>query len=86
MLKATVCTGLILAAGAKSAAVGPGDEYNGVKLKNEKESAAVELPVEVNVNDQGQYVYSNFSARSAEQSVQRDASLWEMRVGVRYTF
>ncbi|PHQ95567.1 MAG: TonB-dependent receptor [Pseudoalteromonas sp.] len=42
--------------------------------------------VEVNINDQGQYVYSNFSARSAEQSVQRDASLWEMRVGVRYTF
>ncbi|WP_064664179.1 TonB-dependent receptor [Pseudoalteromonas sp. MQS005] len=42
--------------------------------------------VEININDQGQYVYSNFSARSAEQSVQRDASLWEMRVGVRYTF
>ena len=42
--------------------------------------------VEVNVNDQGQYVYSNFSARSAEQSIQRNASLWEMRVGVRYTF
>ncbi|MDN3486454.1 TonB-dependent receptor [Pseudoalteromonas sp. APC 3224] len=42
--------------------------------------------VEVNINDQGQYVYSNFSARSAEQSVQRDASLWEMRIGVRYTF
>ncbi|WP_404343202.1 carboxypeptidase regulatory-like domain-containing protein [Pseudoalteromonas mariniglutinosa] len=42
--------------------------------------------VEVNINDAGQYVYSNFSARSAEQSIQRDASLWEMRVGVRYTF
>ena len=42
--------------------------------------------LKVDVNDQGQYVYSDFSARSAEQSVQRDASLWEMRVGVRYTF
>ena len=41
MLKATVCTGLILAAGGKLAAVGPGDEYNGVKLKNEKESTMV---------------------------------------------
>lgn len=51
MLKATVCTGLILAAGGKLAAVGPGDEYNGVKLKNEKESTMVELPVEVTVNE-----------------------------------
>ena len=42
--------------------------------------------LKVKTNDQGQYVYSDFSARSAEQSVQRDASLWEMRVGVRYTF
>ena len=42
--------------------------------------------VDININDQGQYVYSNFSARSAEQSIQRNASVWEMRVGVRYTF
>ncbi|WP_462152734.1 TonB-dependent receptor [Pseudoalteromonas xiamenensis] len=34
--------------------------------------------------EEGKYIYSNFSESSP--TVQKDPSLWEMRVGVRYTF
>ncbi|MDK1309907.1 TonB-dependent receptor [Pseudoalteromonas ardens] len=37
-------------------------------------------------NVDGKFVYSNFDADSVQPSIQKDASLWEMRVGVKYTF
>jgi hypothetical protein len=40
--------------------------------------------VEASLNDSGQYVYESFNA--SEQSVARAPSLWEIRVGVKYTF
>jgi hypothetical protein len=40
--------------------------------------------VETSLNDSGQYVYESFNA--SEQSVARSPSLWEIRVGVKYTF
>jgi hypothetical protein len=40
--------------------------------------------VETSLNGSGQYVYTSFN--SAEQSVERTPSLWEVRVGVKYTF
>jgi hypothetical protein len=40
--------------------------------------------VETSLNDSGQYVYESFN--TAEQSVERTPSLWEIRVGVKYTF
>ncbi|MBG9995266.1 TonB-dependent receptor [Pseudoalteromonas sp. NZS127_1] len=42
--------------------------------------------ISTDIDDQGRYVYSNFNANNASTTTQRDASLWEMRVGVRYTF
>ncbi len=42
--------------------------------------------VEMSINDAGQYVYEEFNAGNEEQEIYNDASLWEMRVGVRYTF
>ncbi|CCQ10967.1 Oar-like outer membrane protein protein, OmpA family [Pseudoalteromonas luteoviolacea B = ATCC 29581] len=36
--------------------------------------------------ENGKYIYSNFNAASVDSSFQKDPSLWEMRVGVRYTF
>ncbi|MFC3033864.1 carboxypeptidase regulatory-like domain-containing protein [Pseudoalteromonas fenneropenaei] len=41
--------------------------------------------VDMNIVD-GKYVYSNFNAKATMPTAQKDASLWEMRVGVRYTF
>lgn len=40
--------------------------------------------IQVDLNDEGQYVYSNFFA--PEQSVVRGPSLWEVRLGVNYKF
>lgn len=40
--------------------------------------------VEASLNDSGQYVYTSFN--TAEQSIARGPSLWEIRVGVKYTF
>nr|WP_136250398.1 TonB-dependent receptor [Ningiella ruwaisensis] len=40
--------------------------------------------IDVQVNPEGQFVYSNFSA--PEQSISRGPSLWEVRVGVNYRF
>ena len=37
------------------------------------------------INDAGQYVYENFTARDPERR-QTDASLWQVRVGVEYEF
>ena len=42
--------------------------------------------VEMSMNDAGQYVYEEFNEGNEEQEIYNDASLWEMRVGVRYTF
>ncbi|ATG79823.1 TonB-dependent receptor [Pseudoalteromonas sp. 1_2015MBL_MicDiv] len=42
--------------------------------------------ISTDIDDQGRYVYSNFNGNNANTTTQRDASLWEMRVGVRYTF
>jgi hypothetical protein len=41
--------------------------------------------VNPSLNDAGQYVYNSFNAPN-DGSVSRDASLWEVRVGVRYNF
>jgi hypothetical protein len=40
--------------------------------------------VNASLNDSGQYVYESFN--TVDQSVVRSASLWEIRVGVKYTF
>ncbi|MCC2616392.1 TonB-dependent receptor [Aestuariibacter halophilus] len=39
--------------------------------------------IEASINDQGQYVYSY---NGYDQTIQRDASLWEVRLGVKYKF
>ena len=40
--------------------------------------------VNANINDAGQYVYESFNA--PETSYVRGPSLWEVRVGVKYSF
>ncbi len=42
--------------------------------------------VEMSMNDAGQYVYEEFNDGNEEQEIYNDASLWEIRFGVRYTF
>ncbi len=42
--------------------------------------------ISTSIDEQGRYVYSGFNENNANTSVQSDASLWQMRVGVRYTF
>ena len=42
--------------------------------------------VTVDLDDQGRYVYSNFNPNNGKTASQSSASVWEMRVGVRYTF
>ncbi|BED91082.1 Oar protein [Pseudoalteromonas sp. MM1] len=42
--------------------------------------------ISTSIDEQGRYVYSGFNENNANTSVQTDASLWQMRVGVRYTF
>ena len=42
--------------------------------------------VKTSRDDQGRYVYESFNSGNVGTYVQRDASLWEMRIGVRYTF
>ena len=42
--------------------------------------------IKTSLDDQGRYVYSGFNGNNANTSVQTDASVWQMRVGVRYTF
>ena len=42
--------------------------------------------IETEIDDQGRYVYSNFSPNNGKTATQSSASVWEMRVGVRYTF
>ena len=42
--------------------------------------------ISTSLDDQGRYVYSGFNGNNANTSVQTGASVWEMRVGVRYTF
>tara|TARA_Y100000758_G_scaffold301653_1_gene267945 strand:- start:731 stop:3853 length:3123 start_codon:yes stop_codon:yes gene_type:complete len=42
--------------------------------------------ISTTIDEQGRYVYSGFNENNANTSVQSDASLWQMRVGVRYTF
>jgi hypothetical protein len=40
--------------------------------------------ITASINDQNQYVYEAYNA--SEQSINRGASLWEVRVGVKYKF
>jgi hypothetical protein len=40
--------------------------------------------ISASINDQNQYVYEAYNA--SEQGVNRGASLWEVRVGVKYKF
>ncbi len=42
--------------------------------------------ISTSIDEEGRYVYSGFNENNANTSVQSDASLWQMRVGVRYTF
>ena len=42
--------------------------------------------VTVDLDDQGRYVYSDFNPNNGKTATQSSASVWEMRVGVRYTF
>ncbi|MDK9683127.1 TonB-dependent receptor [Pseudoalteromonas shioyasakiensis] len=42
--------------------------------------------VTVKTDDQGRYVYSDFNPNNGKTATQSSASVWEMRVGVRYTF
>lgn len=42
--------------------------------------------VTVELDDQGRYVYSDFNPNNGKTATQSSASVWEMRVGVRYTF
>ncbi|MEC8206726.1 MAG: TonB-dependent receptor, partial [Pseudomonadota bacterium] len=42
--------------------------------------------IKTSIDDQGRYVYSNFSPNNGKTATQSNASVWEMRVGVRYTF
>lgn len=42
--------------------------------------------LKTSIDDQGRYVYSDFTPNNANTTTQRNASVWEMRVGVRYTF
>ena len=42
--------------------------------------------IKTSIDDQGRYVYSDFSPNNGKTATQSGASVWEMRVGVRYTF
>ncbi|SET30345.1 TonB-dependent receptor [Thalassotalea agarivorans] len=42
--------------------------------------------VGASINDQGQYVFESFNDGNQELTVERDTSLWEMRVGIKYDF
>ncbi len=42
--------------------------------------------VEMGMNDSGQYVFEEFNEGNDDQEIYNDASLWEIRMGVRYTF
>ncbi|MCP4985973.1 MAG: TonB-dependent receptor [Colwellia sp.] len=42
--------------------------------------------VEMSIQDDGTYVYETFNAGNEEQKFYKDASVWEMRVGVSYDF
>ncbi|MEI6894332.1 MAG: TonB-dependent receptor, partial [Colwellia sp.] len=42
--------------------------------------------VEMSIQSDGSYLYENFYDGNQEQTYYKDASLWEMRVGVSYDF
>lgn len=42
--------------------------------------------VEMSLQDDGKYLYKSFNAGNEEQKFYKDASVWEMRVGVSYDF
>ncbi|KPM76255.1 MULTISPECIES: TonB-dependent receptor [unclassified Pseudoalteromonas] len=42
--------------------------------------------IKTSIDDQGRYVYSDFNPNNGKTATQSGASVWEMRVGVRYTF
>ncbi|WP_209327752.1 TonB-dependent receptor [Pseudoalteromonas sp. PA2MD11] len=42
--------------------------------------------IKTSIDDQGRYVYSDFNPNNGKTATQSSASVWEMRVGVRYTF
>jgi hypothetical protein len=42
--------------------------------------------VSTSIDDDGRYVYSGFNASNTGTTIENSASVWQMRVGVRYTF
>ena len=42
--------------------------------------------IKTSIDAQGRYVYSDFNPNNGKTATQSSASVWEMRVGVRYTF
>ena len=42
--------------------------------------------VSMSIQDDGKYLYEEFNAGNEDQTFYKDASLWEMRVGVSYDF
>jgi len=42
--------------------------------------------LEMSIQDDGKYLYEEFNAGNEDQTYYKDASLWEMRVGVSYNF
>jgi hypothetical protein len=42
--------------------------------------------ISTSIDDEGRYVYSGFNANNAGTTIESSASVWEMRIGVKYTF
>lgn len=42
--------------------------------------------IEMSIQSDGKYLYENFNAGNEEQNYYKDASLWEVRIGVSYDF
>ncbi|MBE0365942.1 hypothetical protein PULV_b0654 [Pseudoalteromonas ulvae UL12] len=42
--------------------------------------------IETSINDNNQFVYEGFNKNNAQQDVKNYGSLWQMRIGVNYTF
>ena len=42
--------------------------------------------IEMSIQDDGKYLYEAFNSGNEDQKFYKDASVWEMRVGVSYDF
>ncbi|WP_370657584.1 hypothetical protein [Pseudoalteromonas distincta] len=42
--------------------------------------------IKTSIDDQDRYVYSDFNSSNVGTTTESSASVWQMRVGVRYTF